>query len=364
MAKKDNPVEDAPVKAGDTFLASFDVEVLKAETSEDGDKGHVEAIVSAYGVPYRMGFMTLHNMQDGAFSASIDADPVVPVFWQHNWDWSEQPPIGTGDASEVTAPKAGLKIAADFFLDSESGRSVFNSIKAKALKQWSIGYRITKFNVEEDEKGFRVINIEAADLLEASSVLRGANPDTETLKVASVMPESILDVLTTLSSWMQEQKTVNDSQVEVNTKMTEWMGQVGTRMDCLEDAHELLVGLVTDEDKKETPSSGESVEPAVHDGDEVPREAATNAPQAPDSPADLDALFAKVSRELHEKRQVEIEAKRKEIIEKAGLGLPADGESDFNSIEAIERVMRCTNKVRHLWESTEQRTEAESLASS
>ena len=165
------------VHVGDIFCASFGVEILKAEESDDGDTGHVEAIVSAFDVDYRMGWMTKHRITANAFKASLAGSATIPIFFQHNWSWSEQPPIGTGLASAVASPKPGLKVSADLFLDTESGRSTFRAIKAGALREWSIGYRITKYEVEEDDDGFDIVIVNEADLMEASSVLRGANPE-------------------------------------------------------------------------------------------------------------------------------------------------------------------------------------------
>lgn len=164
--------------------ASMAVEILTAEA--DGDKGMVEALVSAYDVRYRMGFATYHTIKPGAFADSIAAQDAIPMFWMHNWDWTEQPPIGHGVASEVTTPKPGLKIAGELYLDQPGVTPIFRALKAKALREWSIGYQILEYTEDPDDDLSQIIT--RAQLLEASSVLKGANPDTETLKVASLSP--------------------------------------------------------------------------------------------------------------------------------------------------------------------------------
>lgn len=259
--------DDESVKVGDNFVASFDVEILKAEESADGKKGHVVALVSVYNLDYTMGWRAKHRVLDGAFSASIASQPAVPIFWQHNWSWSEQPPIGTGIASEQGR---GLQVAADFFLDTEAGRSVFNAIAAGALKQWSIGYRVMKYSVEETDDGFDIIHIQEAELLEASSVLRGANPETDTLLVAGEqIPKALQEALDAIGDFMQAQKGANDA--------------LAARLDVIEEAHEMLVdtfvddgaseaaraklGLTSTEDEAES-KSGEAVEPAERGGGE------------------------------------------------------------------------------------------------
>lgn len=164
-----------------TAQAAMNVEILTAK--EDGDKGIIEALVSAYNVKYRMGFFAHHTIVPGAFAASIAANPTIPLFWMHAWDWSEQPPIGHGDTEEVEQPKPGLKVSGEMYLDQPGVPGVFRSLKAGALKQWSIAYRILATRADEDDEENTFIT--EAELLEASSVLRGANPETETLKVAS-----------------------------------------------------------------------------------------------------------------------------------------------------------------------------------
>ena len=155
--------------------ASFTAELRSAR--ETKDKGHVKARVAAYDVEYQMGFRLRHVIEAGAFESGV----TVPVFFGHSWT-DGTPPIGHGS---VTTSGRGLDLDAQLFLASEDGRRVFDSIKARALKEWSIAYKILKFTETTTDDGWTTVRISEAELLEASSVLRGANPETETLQVAA-----------------------------------------------------------------------------------------------------------------------------------------------------------------------------------
>jgi HK97 family phage prohead protease len=321
-----------------------------------------------------MGFLTKHRIQSGAFKASLANNANIPIFFQHNWSWSEQPPIGTGLATVVASPKPGLKVAADFFLDTDSGRSTFRAIKAGALREWSIGYRISKFEVEEDDDGFDIVIVKEADLMEASSVLRGANPDTETLKVSRQLPPEVDEVMKTIAGFMQSS--------------TQMFDLVAKRMDAIEAAHDLLIGTLEDGGYVRTgdgpdgpeveakPSSGESVEPAAGTSGTEPEAetTATQPPQeAPDSPevdADLEALAEEMGPDrldrAMERAQARISSKWEAFVEQAGPGLdnPDANPSSRQDIASMERVLRCLNLTKHTYDAVEQQVTARVLAES
>ena len=332
------------VQVGDTFYASFGVEILKAEESDDGDTGHVEAIVSAFDVDYRMGWMTKHRITANAFRASLAQSSNIPIFFQHNWAWSEQPPIGTGLASAVASPKPGLKVAADFFLDTESGRSTFRAIKAGALREWSIGYRITKYEVEEDDDGFKVVIVNEADLMEASSVLRGANPGTETLKVAAeTLTPEIQEAMKVIAGFMQSSAGLFDL--------------VNKRIDAIESMH----------------GSGEPVEPAAGGGSDNAQVEAT-APQPAQAPGSPEIAMQDRASELGpdrldramERATARISSKWESYVEQAGAGLdnPDANPSSRDDIASMERVLRCLNKNKYTYDAVERTVTARVLAES
>lgn len=164
------------------FRASIDAPaVFTARKGEGVKAGTVAALVSAYGTKYQIGLSTFHTIRAGAFADSIAAQPSIPIFWAHAWNGTEQPPIGHGTASEGDD---GLVIDGELYLDAdpEIGR-IHQALISGALREWSIGYRVlTESSDPDDDKHFYV---DQAELMEASIVLRGANPATETLRVAS-----------------------------------------------------------------------------------------------------------------------------------------------------------------------------------
>src|SRR5690606_15898945 len=86
-------------------------------------------------------------------------------------------PIGY---AQPTVKEDGLYVVANFYLDTPEGSSVFRTIKAGAMQEWSIGYVV----VQADDDG-EVLNIQEAELIEVSACMRGANPQTRTISVAS-----------------------------------------------------------------------------------------------------------------------------------------------------------------------------------
>ena len=280
------------------FHAGFHIEVVETAESKDGKRGKVKALVSAYNVDYRMGWSTMHRILPGAFAKSLARGSNVPMFWQHNWSWSEQPPIGVAVASEALN---GLMIEGEFFLDTESGRSVFNAIKAKALREWSIGYRITDWVIEgsDDDDAMEVIQIREAELLEASSVLRGANPETDTLEAASKMPDDIYEALLRVSTWMQNQNALNDEvKARLDTvdeflaNLQEFTRELDDAVNALEGVEAVSVEIAGEEE--------ESVEPADDGGSVEAEPAAAAGPlKVPDflppaqAPANIDDVGAR-----------------------------------------------------------------------
>src|SRR5690606_5985134 len=144
----------------------------------------------------------------------------------------------------------GLVIEGEFFLDTEDGRSVYHGIKAKALREWSIGYRILQAEVDDSDDSKRVVRVSDAELLEASSVLRGANPETDTLKVAQQIPQEIQEALDATAEFMQSQKEMNDH-------LKAYCDALASRLDGLEKAHDVLV-----DSFEEVAGVGSEVEPA------------------------------------------------------------------------------------------------------
>lgn len=157
-----------------TMTAAF-----TAADDGDGDTGRILALVSAYGVKYRIGFDTWHTIMPGAFADSIAAQPSIPLFYAHNWTDGAMP-IGHATAAEGDD---GLEIDGRLYLDADPalGR-LWQALKAGAIREYSIGYAVRTQTVDDDDETH--YHVGEAELLEASAVLRGANPATRTLELA------------------------------------------------------------------------------------------------------------------------------------------------------------------------------------
>lgn len=149
---------------------------LEVRAADDAPDGVVEAYGSVFDTEYAIpgGRETIRQ---GAFADSLAERDSIAVYHQHGHKFG-QPPIGfTTDARE---DDTGLRFRAQLLVDeSETARSVFRSIEAGALREWSIGFRAIE--TREDPEEPDLVEILEADVPEISSVLVGANPDTDTI---------------------------------------------------------------------------------------------------------------------------------------------------------------------------------------
>lgn len=144
---------------------------------EEAGNGIVTGYASTFGHTFTAGmFGEKVRMKQGALASTIRARRVFPVGYEHVAPWM-QPPIG--HTTFVSEDSHGVKFSAQFYLDSDPGRQVFRAIKAKALTEWSIGFNPIKWT-DTKVSGEWVREYEEIDLVEISSVLRGANPRTST----------------------------------------------------------------------------------------------------------------------------------------------------------------------------------------
>lgn len=133
-------------------------------------EGLIEGVASAYGVTYSIGAGRRERIERGAFAASVEATPTVPLFLGHDvFD-----PIGS---SQLRESHAGLMFEADVF-ESERGASVYRAAKAGALDCVSVGYIAEEV---ADENGVEVVK--RGSVLEVSIVIKGANPGARIIKV-------------------------------------------------------------------------------------------------------------------------------------------------------------------------------------
>jgi HK97 family phage prohead protease len=161
---------------------------FRLASAEDGEEteGVLIGYASIYDESYRIGYASKESITPGAFDASIAAQGgVIPIYYEHSWSSQKssvpQAPIGVG---YVSSDKKGLKVRAELFInDNTTARSVFLAAKAGALREWSVGHVATAIRFDDEDKDLE--HIDQSMLLEASVVLRGANPKTEMVEVRS-----------------------------------------------------------------------------------------------------------------------------------------------------------------------------------
>lgn len=143
----------------------------------------MEAVASVYDIVYDVGGWwgpTKERINAGAFTDSIAETPVIPLFWQHDW---EAGPIGNATASET---EKDLRINGQLYVDDPTVARIWRSLKAGSISEWSIGYiALATQIVKEDDnpKGDDIEVVMKGQLCETSSVVMGANPGTETISV-------------------------------------------------------------------------------------------------------------------------------------------------------------------------------------
>lgn len=165
-------------------IAAMPVEIVTTKEAEDGKTvgGAIAALVSAYDLKYRIGYWDHHTIEAGTFDDSLAEQEAIPLYKQHDWQ-AGGAPIGHATAGDVTKPKPGLRIDGELYTDDADVARLHRALKAGALREWSIGYQVLEFRVDADDEDHMFVT--KAQLLEVSLVLRGANPQTETLEVAS-----------------------------------------------------------------------------------------------------------------------------------------------------------------------------------
>lgn len=154
----------------------------------EGD-GIVEAIVSVFGNvdSYK------ERVVKGAFKDSLKG-AMPKCIWHH--DWSR--PIATViEAKELAAGSTklpddlkdhgGLYVKLQFFKDIEDSWQSYLKIKAGMIDEWSIGYRLVKYEIDE-ESG--IWDLKEIELYEVSPVLVGANRMAGTLSVKQFLTDA------------------------------------------------------------------------------------------------------------------------------------------------------------------------------
>ncbi len=151
---------------------------MKVRATPGMGPGTGQAVVSTLSLAYDIGYGFSEQILPGAFADSIAAHPTIPIYHQHDWDAG---PIGTGRPTE-----RGNQLLVDFELFLGQGDlvdRVYQAMTRNALDEWSIGFYAAEITV--DQANPKCDQIAKGDLAEASVCVRGANPETGTLELAS-----------------------------------------------------------------------------------------------------------------------------------------------------------------------------------
>lgn len=144
----------------------------RAVSGEVVAEGRARARITTFNDPYEYAPRVREEIAPGAF----DAATTIPVMFQHD---HSSPPIGT---ATLTKDATGVDADIQFFMDTERGRAAFNAYHAGAMKEWSVGFVAKPDQITTTRDGGYVNErIDKGDLLEVSTVLRGANKKTSTL---------------------------------------------------------------------------------------------------------------------------------------------------------------------------------------
>lgn len=176
-------VEVAPVserQPGDTArLRQLPVRFRLLE-GDDVEPGSFECIASTYNIEIDAGWGWREMMLPGCFAESLAENPMIPVFWQHDWYAG---PIGVAEATEEPEQ---LRCAGHLFLEDPGVHRVYLAMQAKAVREWSIGFYANEIVTSDEDRYLE--KIQKGDLAEVSSVVRGANPVTETVDLRRKSP--------------------------------------------------------------------------------------------------------------------------------------------------------------------------------
>ena len=170
-------------------MAEKRVRTFKAEfrTSPELGEGVAEAYVTTWNDEYKIGRNTYEAIERSAFEGIADGKSAAPIFYEHDWAAG---PIGH---ETFRADDTGLLATQTYYLDESSrARSVFRALKNGALREHSIGFLPAEDGIDVQERsGSKLERIRKADLIESSVVVRGANPNTETVSTRAVVPGAV-----------------------------------------------------------------------------------------------------------------------------------------------------------------------------
>lgn len=159
---------------------AFEVQVR--EVAGEGEAlGQVTGLITTYNSPYDIGWGFREQILSTTFTESLArCNSRIAIYLQHNHIRGAAP-IGY---AEVRDNGVGLVADAQLYLkEHPDAPAVYRALKDGTLREWSIGYWTDEW--ETDKSDPHLESVTKGDLAEASIVLRGANPETDTFSVRS-----------------------------------------------------------------------------------------------------------------------------------------------------------------------------------
>lgn len=160
----------------------------------DGAQGLVEAVVNTTGIEDLQGDVLEVGSWDALCKSMSAGETDYPsVLWSHDWSI----PVGRvvhaeelmpGDLRLAKSAKGnpaagGLRIIAQYNLDTQRGREAYSDVSKGVIKQWSVGFMPDEDGVSHKDGIRRIAKIGMWP--EVSNVLVGASPGTRTTATKS-----------------------------------------------------------------------------------------------------------------------------------------------------------------------------------
>lgn len=232
----------------------------RAVTGEVVAEGRARAQITTFDSPYEYAPRVREEIAPSAF----DGTDTIPVMYQHD---HSAPPIGT-----ATLTKTGTGVEADiqFFMDTERGRAAFNSYHTGAMKEWSVGFIAKPGDITTTRAdGYVTERIERGDLMEVSTVLRGANKGTGTMhtradgmgKVGSNNTSSAFGTDEGAAADGGQDPDTHNVDIKPGTSMIDAMAVMAGALKQMNSAHALLL-------KAHAGTEGGLTQPSTDDPDD------------------------------------------------------------------------------------------------
>jgi len=154
----------------------YDLE-LQLEIKEVNEDGTFTGIASAYGVEDLGGDV----IDKGAFTKTLQENPVVPILWQHKSDEV----VGEGNVKEW---QSKILVSGRLDLEDPTAQKAYRKMKNKLIRGLSVGFQTIK-STYQDIEGRMIRHIQELKLWEVSIVTFPMLPQAQVTRVKSADDE-------------------------------------------------------------------------------------------------------------------------------------------------------------------------------